>query len=819
MILSFGQSNQAHAVVIPPRRPTNVLSVAGSGSQYGFQVLRSPTGTQFFLETCAGRAPCSQPTSHIPLPVPPELRHKLQQVHAREIPLAPGKSAVMLTIDPSGSGSNVWVAVVAAPKAGNQVVQILYAEEAAVATSPWSRTGHAIEVRKMGKYSQIIKGERRIHTHLCGRAGMVKPQLLDPSDFKWKSAKFQRLQESDLTNVEELSSVKRSGIQAPPLGKLLKGIGKSGGHGAAHLVTDGNLDTVWSESRGAEGYGEFLTLQVPKVVPLTSLSMVVRPKSEEVEHGASPKHFWLVTDHKIFGVTVPEDGWKTPGAAFDITFPKAIQTSCVAIVLDTAYAPKKDARKMRVTISELEARSSLDGQKDYQQLSVMLAGNDENASIAREILMRAGQKARDVVADRYSLLPDRGRLFALDIIDQGPCSKSAFTYMKAFSSRFELEHERGETLLEQCKEQALPALKLVVEDPKNEQQMAAAELLARMLPAQALPLLMSPNLPSKTSRKVRAEWRNRLFQSAQSPLATEALAKLLGNDALPVETRLSLLRATDNRASEQGLRVQAGQAMAKVLRADPSFRSKYLLMPVVGALANQNNPEALALWKQALNDSDKELRAAAVRAAEQKASLVPMLLPLVKDPQPRVREALALALVGQSRADAQQTLASLFADPWTFVRVASYASLAGSPNEASVDQRMVDRLLKEQSPSALASLLESVGARKILSASKSLRKIIDNEQYLPSLRARSAEALGGICDQTSEDYLLGLVRKGSVPGTSGAHQMVGSSALSALIRLNPPGLKAKLTKIWGNQLPPGANIALQQGANFGNRCR
>ena len=74
--------------------------------------------------------------------------------------------------------------------------------------------------------------------------------------------------------------------------------------------------------------------------------------------GAAPKTFYLVTSAQTFEVTVPEDAWLKPGESYEIAFPRPIEASCIALVLDSAYT--RAAAHPQVGIAELVAYSEFD---------------------------------------------------------------------------------------------------------------------------------------------------------------------------------------------------------------------------------------------------------------------------------------------------------------------------------------------------------------------------------------------------------------------------------------------------------------------------
>ena len=115
-------------------------------------------------------------------------------------------------------------------------------------------------------------------------------------------------------------------------------------------LTDGKLDTAWSEQRPGDGHGEFVTMRAPSELPIHSLVVTIAPGKPKPE-GAAPRTFFVAMDDRLLQVTMPEDAWQKPEQAYDIPLPTPVRTTCVAVVLDEAYA--RGAAAPEVSIAEL----------------------------------------------------------------------------------------------------------------------------------------------------------------------------------------------------------------------------------------------------------------------------------------------------------------------------------------------------------------------------------------------------------------------------------------------------------------------------------
>ena len=618
------------------------------------------------------------------------------------------------------------------------------------------------------------------------------------------------------------------------MGRVLQAAAASTAIGAPGALTDGDPETTWSEKRGGDGNGEFVQINAPEQVEISSLSIVARPPTKEVPKGAGPRKIWLATSDALFAVTFAEDPWARPGASYDVKFPAPLKTRCLAVVLDEAYVKAKDP-DVDVTLAEITAHTEFDGKADPASLAGALAGGQARSKMAAAILSRGGDPAYDAVSEAYPKLDDAGRVLALEIIDNAPCSKSAPLYVKAMEIGRAGEAHHADDRLVRCGHDAAPALSTAVASGSDKQKVHAANLLALVAPEVAVTSLVP--LLSTAKPDLRSEFRAALSHAAHSAAAKQVLADKLADSSVPPLALIDLLRAATSRGSAaddaaKSLTKQASPAFARLATPDADFRTRYLLLGPAAQLAKEGDARAAAFVEKAISaDPDIHVRARAAEVAAELPSLLDPLGRALDDADPRVRDA-ALVSVGRivdpkgAKVQPRPWPANLFAgaakllvsDPFTFVRGHSADVLLGAPPGDEAD-RPLDKSLGDLSPVVRARAVEILGRRGALRYADDIRERLDDEEEILDVRVRAARALGRVCDKSSADRLTELAQGTAQSGASGAALVVGASAAAALGRLNPPDLAKRLAPLSSKSAPRIAQEIAKSALTTTDRCR
>jgi HEAT repeat protein len=690
------------------------------------------------------------------------------------------------------------------------------------------RSGEFLEVTEPDTDGSVhvLVGEIREDVTICGRRSLLSPKVLDAKDLAFKSARVQRLRRDERDRAPLLVAVPSTTPAATPLGRVLQGASASSGIGGPAALTDGDLETTWSEKRGGDGNGEFVQMNAPEQVEITSVSFVARPPTQDVPKGAAPRKIWLATPDSLFSVTFPDDPWARAGASYEVRFSSPIRTRCLAVVLDEAYV-KPRTPEVDVTLAEVTAHTEFDTNADPVALAGALAGGQDRAKMAAAILSRSGDRAYDAVEQVYPTLDDRGRVLALEIIDNAPCAKSATLYVQAMDVGRPGEVHHATDRLTRCGRDAAPALSVALKSGTDVQKVRAANLLALVAPDVAIHGVVAVMASAKP--EVRAEFRAALTKAAQSPAAKDAISTQLGNADLPAITAIDLLRAATAR---QGAVAGAAGAFARLATADADFRTRYLLLGPAVALAKGGETRAEDFVLRAVTaDTDSHVRA---RAAEVSSELPKALEPLeqaTRDADPRVRDAAASSLarlVDPKGAKVQPRVwpASLFpsiaslleADPFPFVRAHAADALAFAP-AGDVADKPLDHALEDASPVVRARAVETLGRRGSIRYAGDIRERLDDEAEILDVRIRAARALGRICDAKSADRLTDLAQQIATVGARGEVLVIGAAAASALGRLNPPDLPRRLAPLSDQGAPRVAQEIAKSALATVEHCR
>jgi hypothetical protein len=748
----------------------------------------------------------------VDLGVPEGFRGGLGEAELSAVTLAPRRALVRLVALDRERGRR-WVALVAGPlKPGPPVV--LFSGEADTTGSPTAFEKSLVQVIEEDGKTFVVVGQRDGEVHLCGRPSVLGPRVVDPSDLTLKPARVQRLAQPERAGAQRLVA-EGSDQAGEPLARLLQAVGASSGTGAPGALTDGDPETSWSEARGGEGRGEFVVFRAPREVPLRSIRFQVRPPTRDVPGGAAPRRFYLVDDRGTFEVLMPEDAWQKPGRRYQITFPAPRPTSCVGIVLDDAYTAASGPSPA-VTLAEVEAWSRLDGQVSLDDLLGRLGQSGPDAREAAALLVRGGNGARQAIARRYDQLPEAARFLALDAMDQGDCGESAPFFALLLASKLRQEARHARTRIERCGKAAAPALIAALQEQAHPARLAAANELALLRPAEALPALLHADWG-----KQRKGFLGVLAKAAGAPRGRAALLAQLDDASLPAATTLDLLRAAGEVINDPEVLAAASRALGRAAQGSADFAGRYLALGPASRLAEGGDEGALGLLRVAAVDSAVPLRSSAITASGPVAALRPVVLAAATDPEPRVREAVARALAQAGRwgQEERRALLGLLGDEWTFVRSATYDALGAVGPDGEVDARLLERLRGEKAPAALARAIEATARRRVGGAAGALEELARGKARPLEVRVRATKALGALCHRASQPWLLEVVQAGVGPLSDEEARELGGAALVALGRLAPADLRERLGPLLKKESPPHVRMAAEAALAETERCR
>lgn len=819
LLLCWGA--QAHASAAP------AATIAPEGPQQkALSVSVQPTASGPQLQAALCEAPNCANASYVTLawPQPPT---DLSHTQLRVLQLGRGRHAVHVI---AGEGSSRWQALVAAPVDGSDKPLALWSaaspEPVPVDSVP---VGDLIVTTPSADGSvQVVVGDTRDDIQLCGRRSLLMPRVLDPADMRLKHVKMQQLPAQEREQAEKITAERAPGPFVS-MAHLLAARGASSALGAPSNLTDNDPETVWSEGRGAEGRGEFVTMRAPSGVPLTEIGLTIRPSRAQVPQGAAPRSLWLATDNRLLLVTLPEDAWKNPGAAYVVRFKEPVQTGCVALVLEDAFDQGKDAR---VTIAEVAARSAFDS-TPLPSVVAALAGGGERAQAAAAVLLRAGSEAKQAVIDRYAELDDAGRLLAMDVLDGAKCEQSAPLFASQLGSASQAEREHARDRIHRCARHAAPALEEVVQlgagcapgyrdealckttsrspGVLDAYRLAAADELASVAPALAVkhltPYLSSPDTAT------RQKALSLVARTSARSEGVAAIGEQLAKPGLQAPAALDLLRVAQENVG--AIRAQAGQAFAVLSSADNDLPTRYLLLGPAARLAQAGDVRGTRyLYDSMLHDREPMVRTRAAELAKGIDALTPVLMTAMEDPHVRVRDAAAKSLQGVEQAE-PYLVRRLRIDDWPMVRADAARALGQAGASRQADDALAlalgdeAALVRAEAASALGNRGASVHAERI-------RKLASDQDEQTTVRLAAVRALGQMCDAKAVDLLTDMAQLASIPYAPESANGLGTAAIAALGDIHPKDLDARIGPVAKARHAPqhvkvAAHVALQKG--------
>lgn len=791
-------------------RPVVVHAKAGD-SQPALSVGFDSNGA-LVAQTCA-QDPCSLQGA-VDLGMPADARELASKASLAVVRIAKARRIVSVEVDDS-SRSRTWVILVAAPLDGSGRPKTLFSGwTGLVEGEPGERRGPMVQrglPNADGTWDVVI-GERQEQLDLCGRKTILSPKLV-VADLSLRPAKVQRLGSDERDRAQEITAVRLAADAPKASYRLLRATAASSAVGDPGNLTDGKPETTWAENRGAEGRGEFVRMDAPSQLPITGFELSVRPAAATPERGVAPADFWLATHYEIVHVRMPEDAWKFPGARYQVKLERPIRDDCLALVTESAFTNDKDAR---VTFGELSALTEFDATA-VDALVGALAGGGARAEAAADALRALGPVAVEPIAKAFDLLDEGGRRVALAVLDQAACNDSAPTYLKAMTGPFPAHRVHARDRLRRCGEPAANVLEQAFATaPKRLRPLLASEL-ALVAPERAVRIVV-PLLPQADTAGRRL-LRKALGYATRDGKAAPEVRKLLADPALDAVAGLDLLRALGDRAP--GFAPEAPAALARLVGPKADFRTRYLALGPMAALARSDAGAKGMLSRAIVADPSHHVRVEAVRRVPKVADFRSELVKALGDDEVRVREAAVETLQKPEASFAATPVAKLLlSDPWPMVRSASAVALSKYGADAAIDRALADALgdasAKVRAPAVLA-----LGDRRATAHAERVRERVEDKEEAIEVRVNAVLALGLMCDTGSLDLLTDIARRLRDPGAAPEWRALAPVALGALSRMHPPDLRRRLEPLLSEKASSArraAEAALSAPATCGRRA-
>jgi len=755
-------------------------------------------------------SPCAVSPTSPALPIPAGGAIDPKRVTVDDVPLAGGRHLVHVKVLLGAESERPTPAWEALLVAGSP--PLFEGRTGWTRGEPGERAG--VEVRFVGEgdHSVVVIGDIREDLRICGDdTTLLDPRGLDASSLVFHGATLQRIDPLRREAAIAIEAVPRHAPREPALAPLLTATDASSAIGSAAALTDDDLSTAWSEARPGRGQGEFVLLRAPFEVPIERFAVTIAPSAPATD-GAAPERFYLATGAGTFEVSLPDDAWSHAGEAYDITLPKPIQTSCVALVLADAYTRGK--RHPDVSIAELTAYSAFDhAGATIEEVAGALVGGDARAQAAAALLERAGARGIAALSPAYSKLDAPGRALAITVAaSASSCATSASLLAQALADSDDVVRKKAAAKLEEpsCGREALPRLLDALKLPSTRAKVAP---LIALIGRDAALAPLAAVLGDGTAEE-RSAVRSAVATATRgaSPAALSALVANAKSD----EAAVDLLRAVGDRVVEIGDVADARIAALLSVRAVAATR--YLLIDVVGRLAARGDAASMErLAELTLRDPVREVRARAAELLANAREPEVVATKALADPEPRVREGTLHAIRAMRPVALEGRVSDLLTrDAWTFVRVAAADTLATLPGSPQGDRALGDAL-GQLSPRVREGAARALAARGARAYRDAIREHLANAKEEPEVRAAAARALGALCDAKAADELARMALVGASSPDPGDVSL-GLVATAALGVLHPPDLARRFAAFHAKGVRPDARAAADRALAEGGRC-
>ncbi|HEX2733777.1 MAG TPA: HEAT repeat domain-containing protein [Polyangiaceae bacterium] len=801
--------------------PTILKKVPAVGGQPAFAI--AVQGEHLVATLCAG-GHCDWPNA-VDLGAPAEVVHAASAEQIAVLELAQARHAVHLRAQsPTGSWESL---LVAAPRA--KQVEVLFAGFTGyTAGDPGDRSGQAIEISDLPRgRKEIVVGELSESVRLCGRDALLSPKVLYPPELKLRGIRLQRLPLAERDKAPVVNAVPRD--EATPVG-LLSAVGASTNAKAVSALTDGDPNTAWSEKRGEDGRGEFVVFHAPKNVPLAAIDLSIKPTSQAEPTGAAPKTLWLVTDHDLFQVNIPADAWNGGHNQWRIPLTDPLRSDCLALVLDTAYAPtqskgapleKEDAHatSIDVTLAEVGAESAMTA-AEIQGLVTDLSSPAAQAVTASEALAALGSTAYSALLTGLPSLSAAGRQRAWNLLETAPCDAVAPVALRAFvrahlEQQSTPEREAAEKQLRRCPGPVGGEFEKALNLAKAPLAEELSRILADVDPTRyvnaAIPLLEQSTAPKRRALRAQLERalgdRNALL-TAQRWLADSKLGTNAAVDVLRLSPKLL-----------DRLAPYSVEKTLELLGPSADFRTRYLLLDSLAWAAAKDSRAVLRFAYAVQKDPEAPVRARAARIAPPVSGMVPQLVSAMNDPEVRVREAAILnAAEHKLNAARSRLLERLREDQWPIVRAATLRALRELPPGEDITLAIANAADEDESAEVRRPAVVALSALDATSQLPVIRDRFESDVD-PFVQAAAASALGALCDRASIEGLTDEALKLTHFGGSDRDGIVGTASLAALGRLHPKDLKNRLAPFFQPEVPVFIRGAAQTALSNSDPCK
>ena len=643
----------------------------------------------------------------------------------------------------------------------------------------------------------VVRYQTRPGYRRCdGKPALLFAEGLDPSGTFRRLSRIPTEVPADAPVIT--AHVDASPASAPQLyqarvASLQPGAPNAGGLGIPSELDDGKPATAWREELASDGEGQWFTFE-PRAASAKAAQLRIVPGSPApgLKAPNRPKRIAIVSASGAWHIELPDAAGEPAGTAFVADLPAPV-TGCVTAVLEATYGPPAGT----TAIGELEvfAEGERAGGGEAALAKVVAAGSD-GVRAAEQQLARtgaAGVAALDGELQRASDAATRGRLVHALLLIRDPAAAPLLA--RAIQQRWVEGADlvaAVDALAHLGQPQELKALALDEGLPLD-----ARVAAVRGLAGQPAPLV---ELAGQGPRELRHET---IAQLSALPVATLApAAQAATSDSAAGDLWRAVTRRARSAPEERG---PALAALAAALPAATDYERRYRLVDGLATLGDapalRTVGDMLAHVPAGAEHAALAQVAALALAVDPRPEALPLLLQLVRDPDPGVRlaalSAFAVATGGPGGAwhgpegpdEIDRVIqTSLVSDTWPEVRRRAAQVLGGRCQRPGPARSLAESVARDPDQPTRSDALAALVECKAPGTAELLAKVWDDRKQPVELRQRAVDLAVVLGDRALAARLVARLDawRGAALDSEDALALAQSAAY-AVGKLAPPG--------------------------------
>jgi hypothetical protein len=636
----------------------------------------------------------------------------------------------------------------------------------------------------------VVVGRTDERSRICGsQPTVLEARRLDSATLQLRHQAPPALDRSPSRELAVTDRAPAAGVGSGPVLRVLRATSDSTQSGElsesdrAITLTDGDLQTYWSDDGVGAGQATFVTFTVESEGrAIWALAIVPSPLEVPKARGlATPRALRLVTDQTA-DVRVLLPARPEPGRRYFIVPDPPLAARCLTLLVEAD--PNTPASPGPVMLAEVEAYIDADF-TGLAQLVQELDGDGDDAD-ANVILLSNTPAAADDILRAWPKLAAQGRRRAVRVLTslsaREPAAREALRL--ALTEPDETTRNAAFDALLQA---GPPGRAMLIPQiaSAGERGDQAALALGRAAPTEAIrPLLSALLQPGGSDRpQLRTAIGDAVVAGGAHILAAISGFAQVNPDAVAMRAALAL--ALSRVPSAQPLAAELLRTEAQKAEA---FPDRWRLLQAARILPDDPGPDP---WLAEIAGSDERwmLRAAAIEALDARgaARAHPIASHGLGDTNPRVRIAAVAAL--RNEPHATSVLSTHAArDRWPMVRIAALDALAERPAAAGV----VKAAVADRSHSVRAAAIRALTTSAARDSWPLVNARLRDPNEWPDVQAEAIRFAATLCVRESTETLLGLLQAGIQLGSPPPDLDTALLAFDALRKLGPESAKKAL---------------------------